>query len=222
MESLFKTLTRIKEQVVREYFMEILSSFTFRDHIEELDEADTMESAHQLQPHPICRHSGKENVTLDDLFLLHSMDGGVSVDIPWHVAKFLSDKAKGSKSKSPIIGAHLIGNIASYYGYNGLGIGEMVAEILEVTGEDDVGAGQAEIGGVGRHPNMSNANRLRAMDERLGEIVNDVLELTYVGVNFVSGTPNYSTAPSPSASQFGMFSDAHPSTSRNQDDMNED
>ncbi|GKG60705.1 hypothetical protein Tco_0614267, partial [Tanacetum coccineum] len=64
--------------------------------------------------------------------------------------------------------------------YNGMGIGEMVVEIPEVVGDDDVGAGQAEIGGVGCHPNMSNANRLRAMDERLGEIVNDVDELTYV------------------------------------------
>ncbi|GKF91241.1 hypothetical protein Tco_0274942, partial [Tanacetum coccineum] len=35
-------LFRIKEQVVREYVMEFLSSFTFRDHIEELDVADTM------------------------------------------------------------------------------------------------------------------------------------------------------------------------------------
>ncbi|GJR48249.1 hypothetical protein Tco_1316352 [Tanacetum coccineum] len=169
---------------------------------------------------PICRHSRKEKVTMDDLFLLHSMDGGVSVDVPWHVGKFLCDKAKGSKRKSPIAGAHLIGKIASYYGlmtlgslmnvtlgpetssmsvaklvdlgicrYNGLGIGEMVAEILEVARDDDVGAGQAKIGG---------------------------------GVNFMSGTPGYSTTPSPSASQFGMFGDAHPSTSRNQDDMNED
>ncbi|GJW35490.1 retrovirus-related pol polyprotein from transposon TNT 1-94 [Tanacetum coccineum] len=80
-------LFRIKEQVVREYVMEFLSSFTFR-------------------------HSRKEKVTLDDLFLLHNMDGGVSVDVPW---------------------------------YNGLGVGEMVAEILEVVGEDDVGAEQAEI-----------------------------------------------------------------------------
>ncbi|GJU05298.1 hypothetical protein Tco_1121728 [Tanacetum coccineum] len=128
----------------------------------------------------------------------------------------------------------------------------MVAEILEVVGDDNVGVRQAEIRGVGRHPNMSNANRLRAMDKRLGEIVNDVDELTYVllahhhiyhtrhdgtrysyvpnipdlgvqqGVNFMSGTPGYSTAPSPSASQFGMFGDAHPSTSRNQNDMNKD
>ncbi|GKE90785.1 hypothetical protein Tco_1571880, partial [Tanacetum coccineum] len=151
------------------------------------------------------RHSGKEKATLDDLFMLHSMDEGVSVDVPWHVAKFLSDKAKGSKRKSLIMGAHLIGKITSYYGlmtlgalmnvtlgpetssmsvaklvdlgicrYNSLGIGEMVAEIPEVIGDDDIRAGQAEIGGVGRHPNMSNANRLRAMDERIGEIVNDV------------------------------------------------
>ncbi|GJT35384.1 hypothetical protein Tco_0925803 [Tanacetum coccineum] len=159
----------------------------------------------------IGRHSGKEKVTLDDLFLLHSMDGGVSVDIPCHVAKFLSDKAKGSKRKSPIVGAHLIGKIASYYGlktlgalmnvtlgpetssmsvaklvdlgicrYNGLGISEIVAEIPEVAGDDVVRVGQAKIGGVGRHPNISNANRLRVMDEKLGEIVNDVDEITYV------------------------------------------
>ncbi|GJR76344.1 hypothetical protein Tco_0088709 [Tanacetum coccineum] len=277
-------LFRIKEQVIRKYVMEFLSSFTFKDHIEELDEADTMvfqlgggkEEYDHETVHLGSWHSGKENVTLDDLFLLHSMNGGVSVDVPWHVAKFLCDKAKGSKRKSPIVGAHLIGKIASYYGlmtlislmnvtlgtetssmsvaklvdlgicrYNGLGIGEMVAEIPEVAGDDDVGAEQAETGGVGRHPNMSNANRLRAMDERLGEIVNDIDELTYVllahhhidhtrydgthysyvpsipdlgvqqGVNFMPGTFGYSTAPSPFASQFGMFGDAYPSTSRN-------
>ncbi|GJV72936.1 hypothetical protein Tco_1492931 [Tanacetum coccineum] len=242
----------IKEQVVREYVMEFLSSFTFKDHIKELDEADTM--VFQLGGEKrsmtmrqfiqaLDRHSGKEKVTLDDIFLLHSMDRGVGIDVPWHVAKFLCDKAKGSKRKSPIVGAHLIGSIASYYGlmtlgslmnvtlgpetssmsvaklvdlgvcrYNGLGIGEMIAEILEVAGDDDVGAEQAEIRGVRRHPNMSNANRLRAIDERLGEIVNEIDELTYV----VSGMSEYcSTAPSPSASQFGMFGDAHPSTSHN-------
>ncbi|GJS77535.1 hypothetical protein Tco_0727416 [Tanacetum coccineum] len=208
----------------------------------------------------VGRHSGKEKVTMDDLFLLHNMDGGVSVDVPWYVAKFLCDKAKGSKRKSPIVGAHLIRRIASYYGlmtlrvlmnvtlgpetssmsvanlvnlgickYNGLGIGEIVAEIPEVARDDDDRAEQAEIGGR--------------------EIVNDVNELTYVvsgmseqydqfygdfgqwqtekervqqGVNFMSGTPGYSTAPSPSASQFGMFSDTYPSSSRNQDDINED
>ncbi|GKE41908.1 hypothetical protein Tco_1469192, partial [Tanacetum coccineum] len=152
-------LFRIEEQVVREYIMEFLSSFTFRDHIEALDEADTMEQARQLQPHPILhhlitmsvagRHSRKEKVNLEELFL-SSMDEGVSVDVPWHVAKFLCDKAKGSKRKSLIVGAHLIRKIASYYGlmtlYNGLGIGEIVAEIPEVARDDDVGAGQAKIG----------------------------------------------------------------------------
>ncbi|GKB11122.1 hypothetical protein Tco_0845045 [Tanacetum coccineum] len=42
------------------------------------------------------------------------------------------------------------------------------------------------------------------------------------GVNFMSGTPSYSTAPSPSpsTSQFGMFHDhARPSTAHQQDDM---
>ncbi|GJW15310.1 hypothetical protein Tco_0019443 [Tanacetum coccineum] len=35
-------LFRIKEQVVREYVMEFLLSFTISDYIEELDVADTM------------------------------------------------------------------------------------------------------------------------------------------------------------------------------------
>ncbi|GJY21300.1 hypothetical protein Tco_0393866 [Tanacetum coccineum] len=113
-------------QVIREYLMEFLSSFTFRDHTEELDEADTM--VFQLGREKRSRYSGKEKVTMDDLFLLHRMDGGVSIDVPWHVAKFLYDKKKG---------------------YNGLGIGEMVVEIPEVARDDVIGAGQAEIGGVG-------------------------------------------------------------------------
>ncbi|GJT36598.1 hypothetical protein Tco_0927017 [Tanacetum coccineum] len=241
------------------------------------------------------RHSGKEKVTLDDIFLLHSMDGGVSVDVPWHVAKIASyyglmtlgafmNVTLGPETSSKSVAKLVDWGIRMY---NGLGIGEMVAEIPEVVGDNDDGARQAEIGGVGCHPNMSNANRLRAMDERPREIVNDVNELTYVvlgmfeqydqfyrefrqwkteqerfiswntdhlskflahhhidhtrydgsrysyvpnipdlgvqqGVNFMSGNPGYSTAPSPLGSQFGMFGDAHPSTSRNQDAMNED
>ncbi|GKD77214.1 hypothetical protein Tco_1339835, partial [Tanacetum coccineum] len=62
------------------------------------------------------RHSRKEKVTLDDLFLLHSMDGGVSVDVPWHVAKFFTDKAEGYKKKSSIVVAQLIGRIARSFG----------------------------------------------------------------------------------------------------------
>ncbi|GJV21196.1 hypothetical protein Tco_1370216 [Tanacetum coccineum] len=66
-------------------------------------------------------HSGKEKVTLDDLFLLHSMDRGVRVDVPWHVAKFFTNKAKGYKKKSLIVGAYLIGRIARLYGLMTLG-----------------------------------------------------------------------------------------------------
>ncbi|GJU05277.1 zinc finger, CCHC-type containing protein [Tanacetum coccineum] len=277
-----QNLDQIKEKVVREYVMEFLSSFTFRDHIEALDEADTM--VFQLGGEK--RRSGPSTTTPPNMLSTsppvltmtptptiiyldpksHPLFGALfayivccSVDVPWHIAKFLSDKAKGSKRKSPIMGAHLIGKIASYYGlmtlealinvtlgpetssmsvaklvdlgicsYNGMGIGEMVVEILKVAGDDDVGAGHAEIGGVGCHLNMSIANRLRAMGERLGEIVNDVDELTYVvsgmseqtpysyvpnipdlgvqqGVNFMSGIPVYSTASSPSSSQFGKM-----------------
>ncbi|GKG12401.1 hypothetical protein Tco_0346638, partial [Tanacetum coccineum] len=44
------------------------------------------------------------------------MDRGARVDVPWHVAKFFTDKEKGYKKKSPIVGAHLIGKIARSYG----------------------------------------------------------------------------------------------------------
>ncbi|GJV03587.1 putative reverse transcriptase domain-containing protein, partial [Tanacetum coccineum] len=199
------------------------SSFTFRDRIEELDVTDTM--VFQLG-----RHIGKE--------------------------KFLCDKAKGSKRKSPIVGAHLIGWIASYYGlmtlgalmnvtlgpetssmsvaklvdlgicrYNGLGIGEMVAEIPEVAGDDDDGAGQAEIGGydqfygefgqwrTGQERFISwNTDHLSQLlaHHHIDHTRYDGTRYSYVpdipnlgvqqGVNFMSSTPGYSTTPSPSAS----------------------
>ncbi|GJT35100.1 hypothetical protein Tco_0925519 [Tanacetum coccineum] len=293
-------LFRIQEQVVKEYVIEFLSSFTFRDNIMDLDNVDTMvfqlggekrsmtmrqfiialglytdeemgnnlfepfyESCFRNRPHnydpteyvvnittrghydtrhppsytsirnPIHhlahrllalsvagRHSGKEKVTLDDLFLLHSMNGWVSVDVPWHVAKFFADKAKGYKKKIQIVRAHLIGRIARLFGlmtpgalrgvtlgpetsllsvaklvelgickYNALGYGEIVDDVLEVAGDEGAraGMGQANVGGVRCHPNMTTTNRLRAMDERLGDIetdisrlVGEVDELTYV------------------------------------------
>ncbi|GJV66539.1 hypothetical protein Tco_1482048 [Tanacetum coccineum] len=49
------------------------------------------------------RHNAKEKVTLEYLFFLHSMDGGALVDVPWNIAKFLFDKAKGAKTKSMIL-----------------------------------------------------------------------------------------------------------------------
>ncbi|GJS30133.1 hypothetical protein Tco_0490753 [Tanacetum coccineum] len=234
-----------------------LDYFAFRDHIEALDEADTMvfqlggerRSITMIQFIQALRlHSRKEKVTLDELFLLHSMDGGVSVDVPWHVAKFLCNKAKGSKRKSLIVGAHLIRKIASYYRlmtlgslmnvtlgpetsfmsvaklvnldicrYNGLGIGEMVVEIPEVARDNDVGAGQAKIGGLLAHRHIDHT----CYDGTHYSYVLNIPDLgVQQGLNFMSGTPGYSTAPSPSASQFGMFGDAHPSISRNQDNMN--
>ncbi|GKF44689.1 hypothetical protein Tco_0131241 [Tanacetum coccineum] len=120
----------------------------------------------------------------------------------------------------------------------------MDAEIPEVAGDDDVRAGQAKVGGVGRHPQHWQTEQERFMSWKTNHLSQllahhhidhtryDGTRYSYVpnipdlgvqqGVNFMSDTPGYSTAPSPSASQFGMFADAHPSTSRNQDDMNED
>nr|GEY03530.1 hypothetical protein [Tanacetum cinerariifolium] len=68
------------EQVVRENVLEFLLSFTFREHIVELDNVDTM--VFQLVGVRRSRHSRKEKVTLDDLFMFHSMDGGASRRLP--------------------------------------------------------------------------------------------------------------------------------------------
>ncbi|GKD88684.1 hypothetical protein Tco_1364191 [Tanacetum coccineum] len=159
------------------------------------------------------RHSGKEKVTLDDLFLLHSMDGGARVDVPWHVARFFTDKAKGYKKKSPIVGAHLIGRIARSYGlitsrYNGLGLGELVDDLPNNEGNEAADTGAT-------------------MDERLGTLNSRGLctpstkiriRMVRVGVNFMFSTPVYSIALSSSPNLFGLFDNANagPSTSQNQ------
>ncbi|GJW66291.1 hypothetical protein Tco_0120715 [Tanacetum coccineum] len=123
--------------------------------------------------------------------------------------------------------------------YNGLGIGEMLTEIPEVVGDDDVGVGLDWLGGWQTEQerfilwNIDHLSQLLAY-YRIDHTRYDGTHYFYVpsipdlgvnqGVNFMSGTPGYSTAPSPSpfTSQLGMFGDAHPFTSRNQDDMNED
>nr|GEY39724.1 hypothetical protein [Tanacetum cinerariifolium] len=64
----------------------------------------------------IGRHNAKEKITLKDLFFLHRMDGEEMIDVPWNVAKFVSDKAKGHKNKRMIVGAHLIRRITRFYG----------------------------------------------------------------------------------------------------------
>ncbi|GJU11237.1 hypothetical protein Tco_1133633 [Tanacetum coccineum] len=213
------------------------------------------------------RHSRKEKVTLDDLFLLHSMDGGVSVDVPWHVAKFFTDKAEGYKKKSSIVVAQLIGRIARSFGLmapgalRGVTLGPEtsllgVAKLVEL--------------GICKYDALRLAlmRALGDIETGISRLAGDVDELTYVdgfltwntdhlsqliahhhidhtrfdgtpyayvpdipdlgvqqGVNFMSSTPIYSTAPSPSPNPFGLFCDANagPSTTRSQqDDMNED
>ncbi|GJU12345.1 hypothetical protein Tco_1134741 [Tanacetum coccineum] len=106
------------------------------------------------------RYSVKEKVTLADLFYLHNMDGGELINVPWHVARFLCDKAKGELG------------IARF---NSLGQDEIVADRLD---DSDGEADAAEVrrvqeeneGSPRRRPNMSFTNKLRVMDDRLGEI----------------------------------------------------
>ena len=63
-----------------------------------------------------ARHSAQEKVIVDDLFLLEGMDRGNFIDVPWYLAKFLSDGAKGAQAKSKIQGAHFIGRLARNLG----------------------------------------------------------------------------------------------------------
>nr|GEY03934.1 hypothetical protein [Tanacetum cinerariifolium] len=177
-------------------------------------------TAHRLLALSVAsKHSGKKGHSRR-LVLLHSIDRGVSVDVPWHVAMFFANKAKGYKKKSLIDRAHLICRIARSFGlmtlralrgitlgpetslqsvtklvelgiykYNALGYGEIVDDVPKVVEDEGAGAGlgQANVGGVRCHPNMTTTNRHKAMDERLGDIktdisrlVGDVDELTYV------------------------------------------
>ncbi|GKD80423.1 hypothetical protein Tco_1347262 [Tanacetum coccineum] len=72
---------------------------------------------------------------------------------------------------------------------------------------------------------MTFTNRLRAMDERLGDIENNISTLITKGVNFMSNTPVYFTTPSSSLNPFDLFDDANagPSTPQNQgNDMDEE
>ncbi|GKE05882.1 hypothetical protein Tco_1397900 [Tanacetum coccineum] len=141
----------------------------------------------------VGRHNAREKFTLEYLFFLHSMDGGEMVDIPWNLAKFLSDKAKGIVTLGPKTSLLSVAKLVDLgiYRYNRLGLGELVDDQLDNSG-DEVAATEArraqyEAGGVRRHPNMSLTNRLRDMDDRLGDmdtniykLSNDVKDLTYV------------------------------------------
>ncbi|GJT21358.1 hypothetical protein Tco_0891295 [Tanacetum coccineum] len=253
--SQYNLLFRIQDRVVREYVMEFLSSFTFRDHILDLDNVETMvfqlglytpeEIGNALlEPfRKLCFRNRRNNYNLSEYFINISTHNYYDTRHPpsytsirspirrsahrlltltvasRHNAKFFTDQAKGYKKKSLFVGAHFIGRIAWSYGlmtlgslrsvtlgpetllfsvaklvdlgifrYNGLGYGELVNDIPDI-GEDEgaADAGDDDEGGVRRHPNMSFTNRLRAMDERLGEMEidisklgSDVDDLTYV------------------------------------------
>nr|GEV50471.1 hypothetical protein [Tanacetum cinerariifolium] len=121
--------------------------------------------AHRLLTLSVAgRHSGKEKVTLDDLFLLHSMNVG----------------ERGSLRSVTLRPETSLLNVAKLvdldiYRYNGLGYGELVDDIPD--NDDDEGAGDDDAGGMRRCPNMSFTNRLRAMDERLGKMETDISRL---------------------------------------------
>jgi hypothetical protein len=59
-----------------------------------------------------ARHSAREKMTMEDIFLMHSMDGGDHVNIPWYLAKFVTKKVNGAQGGSLIQGAHYISRIA--------------------------------------------------------------------------------------------------------------
>ncbi|GJW03274.1 hypothetical protein Tco_1562130 [Tanacetum coccineum] len=174
-----------------------------------------------------CRHSGKEKVTMDDLFLLHSMDGGARVDVPWHVANFFTNKAKGYKKKSLIIGAHLIGKIARSYGLmtqrslRSVTLGPKTS-LLSVAKLVDMGICRYNGLGYGEMvDDLPDNGEDEAAKARVGEGQDD----DEGGVNFMSNTPIYSTASSSSPNPFNLFGDANAGspTSQNQgNDMDEE
>nr|GEX79472.1 hypothetical protein [Tanacetum cinerariifolium] len=115
-----------QQQEFREYIMGFLSSFTFNDHVVELDIIDTM----VFQLGGVKRSMSMSQFILAlGLYLPEEMNNNLfepfreMVDVPWNVAKFLSGKSKGYKKKSLIVAAHLIGRIVRY---NELGLRELV------------------------------------------------------------------------------------------------
>nr|GEV05748.1 hypothetical protein [Tanacetum cinerariifolium] len=240
-------LFTIQEQVVKEYVMEFLSSFAFREHIVDLDNDDTMVfQLGGIRRSMTIRHSGKEKITLDDLFLLHSMDGGARVDVPWHVAKFFIDKGKGYKKKSLIVGAHFIRKIARLYGLMiqrslksvTLGLETSLLSVAKLVdlgicrynglslGEmvDDLSNdGRNEAGEAGEE--QENVEGVRRHPNMTFSNKLRAIDEVQQGVNFMSNTPVYSTDPYSSPNPFGLFGDANAGTSTSQyqgNDMDED
>ncbi|GJY02965.1 hypothetical protein Tco_0361117 [Tanacetum coccineum] len=81
------------------------------------------------------RHSRKEKVTLDDLFLLHSMDGGVI----WTDELGHSRGVTLGRETSLLNVAKLVD--LGICKYNALGHGEMVNDVSEVAEDEGAGGG---------------------------------------------------------------------------------
>nr|GEX43815.1 hypothetical protein [Tanacetum cinerariifolium] len=170
-------LFRIQEQVFREYVMEFLSSFTFRDSIMDLDNAEG--------------YKKKSSIVVAQLI------GRISTSFGLMALGALKGVTLGPKTS--LLGVDKLVELGICK-YDVLGYGEMVDDVLEVAGDEEARAGieQANVGDI---PDLG----------------------VQQGVNFMSSTPIYSIAPSPSPNPFGLFGDANvgPSTTRSQqDDMN--
>nr|GEU86230.1 hypothetical protein [Tanacetum cinerariifolium] len=160
-------------------------------------------------------HGDKDKVTLDDLFLLHSMDGGVRVDV----------QSKGVEEEEE-------SNCRGTFDWcNRLGYDDLVNDIPD-NGKDDgvADAGDDDEGG-------SDVNDLTyvvfGMSEQYDQFYREFRQMrmeqerVQQGVNFMSSTSVYSIAPSqsPSPNPFKLFGDADagPSTSQNQgNDINKE
>ncbi|GJW78986.1 hypothetical protein Tco_0140668 [Tanacetum coccineum] len=169
-------LFRIQEPVIQEYVLKFLSSFKFRGHVMEIDIVDTM----VFQLGGVKRSmSIRQFILALGLYTEEEMNNNMFEffrDACRHNAK---EKEKGAKKKIMIVGAHLIGRIARY---NRLGLGELVDDMLDNSNDKDAVAearrAQDEAGDVRCHPNISFTNRLRAMDDRLGDIDTNIYKLS--------------------------------------------
>nr|GEW27304.1 transcription factor MYB44-like [Tanacetum cinerariifolium] len=236
----WKRLFRIQEPVIREYVLEFLSSFKFRDHVVELDIFDIMvfqlggvKRSMTMRQFILALglYTAEEmNNILFELFhdaCIRNRPNDYNpatycIGITTHNHYDIRRSPSYTSIKNPIrrlvhrsmmAGAHLIGRTARYYGlmiraylrvvtlgqettlldieklvelgicrYNGLGQGELVADKLDDS-EDEATAvesreAQEEEGGVRRLPNTSFTNRLRAIDDRLGDIDSNIYTLS--------------------------------------------
>ncbi|GKE39542.1 hypothetical protein Tco_1462947, partial [Tanacetum coccineum] len=115
-------------------------------------------------------HGGRTLQDLDEFCRVSfSMDGGELVDVPWHVAKFLCDKAKGAKKKSKFVGAHLIGRITMH-----LGLMSPIALGIVTRGQETQLLNLAKLGELGEIDD--HIYKLGGEMEELTEVVSSMSE----------------------------------------------